>query len=87
MAVAISEIAISEETSGRYSISGLYTVRSTSEEEINIYEIGCFALVKSGSYYPVLIERTVLSDPITIAPGEVKLVTYKVTFNTDLNLV
>ena len=67
---------------GRYSVSATYSLKNTSETEINICEIGIFLPIKVSSYYfPSLMERTVLSEPITIPPGEMKVVTYKLTFN------
>lgn len=64
--------------------SASYTVKNTTEEEINIREIGCFATgVGQGTTGAVmtLFERTVLDNPITIQPGVTKLITYKLTFN------
>ena len=73
---------------GRYEFVSDFVVRNTSESEINIFEIGLFlsVRVKSSQYYPMLVERTVLSEPVTIAPGEAKLVTYKLTFNQAMNV-
>lgn len=73
---------------GKYSVAADFIVRNTSESEINIYEIGLFtACVRStGKTYRCLMERTVLDVPIVIAPGEAKLVTYKITFNQTLNV-
>lgn len=82
---------------GNYTISTDYIVRNTTDSEINIYEIGAFGPICTYSgYYSansmgntwsmVLMERTVLTEPITIAPGESKLVTYRLTFNQILNM-
>lgn len=77
-----------DEGNGKYSIAADFVVRNTTESEINIYEIGIFTPVSNGTseFYQVLMERTVLAEPITIAPGEPKLVTYKITFNQTLNV-
>lgn len=81
---------------GKYTACADFIVRNTTESEINIYEIGVFvpttpkgtAAVSStqGTVNYVLMERTVLDEPITITPGESKLVTYKITFNQTLNV-
>jgi hypothetical protein len=78
------------EGNGKYSISSDFIVRNTTTSEINIYEVGVFTPVgtqqnsapdKSTSVSYVLMERTVLAEPITIPSGEPRLVTYKITFN------
>lgn len=58
-----------------------YTVKNYTESEITIKEIGCYTTFGSSKTSPVLFERTVLDEPITIPPGVTKLVTYKLTFN------
>lgn len=76
------------EGNGVHSYHVTYAVKNTTEAEINIYEIGLFAEINTNDYAAntkkqcaAMMERTVLTEPITIAPGETKLVTYKVTFN------
>ena len=75
---------------GKAEITGRYVLLNTTESEINIWEIGCFTpMIVHGSskYYKLLMmERTVLSEPITIAPGTASVVTYKLTFNQTLNV-
>lgn len=67
---------------GQWVISASYVLTNTTAGEINIYEVGVVTpLYASKTYRPFLMERTVLTAPITIAPGEAKLVTYKITFN------
>lgn len=77
-----------KEADGRYSYTSLFSLSNTTSAEINIYEIGMFIPISSASstYHCCLVERTVLSEPITIAPGSSKLVTYKITFNQTLNV-
>lgn len=77
---------------GVYEVSVDFILLNTTASELNICEIGLFsqctsANTRSGYYQycaPVLYERTVLAEPITIAPGESKLVTYKLTFNQTM---
>lgn len=86
-----SALAWTEDGNGKYTASADFVVRNETESEINIYEIGLFTPFSYNYNYttinssmPVdyaLMERTVLTEPITIAPGESKLVTYKITFN------
>ena len=79
-------------TPGKYIAKASHVLTNTSEVEINIYEVGlfctCYASTSLSSpvTYSALFERTVLPEPITIAPGEAKLVTYKLTFNQTLNV-
>lgn len=74
-----------EEAGGviRYMVS--YVVTNTGAESVEIGEIGIYSDV--GTYgsstvtsYPVLAERTVLETPITLAPGESKIVNYVISF-------
>ena len=75
------------ETDGKkYSLVPTYIVQNTSSAEINIREVGVFGAVctsssSNSSTINVLFERTVLSEPINIQPGKVKLITYRLTFN------
>lgn len=72
---------------GEYVVQSSYILTNTSAEDITINEIGLFGELvwKDNNNYcyetPVLFERTVLAEPITIPSGEAKLVTYKLTFN------
>lgn len=73
-----------EVSDGKYTYVVPFMVQNTTESEINIWEIGLFGEVGTSTSYRVshvLFERTVLSEPITIAPGETKTVTYKLTLN------
>lgn len=60
-----------------------YILQNTSDADITINEIGIITPIGKSStvYYPVLMERTVLSSPINIPAGVAKLVTYKITTN------
>lgn len=75
------------EGDGVHSYHVTFGVTNNNAEEIVIREIGLSVPVitsktsSSTKCYPVLLERTVLDEPIPIAPGETKLVTYKITFN------
>ena len=73
---------------GRYICSASFTIQNTTDADINIYEIGLFTpiLSTSSSYYSVLMERTVLTEPITITAGGTRIVNYKLTFNQTLNV-
>lgn len=81
---------------GKYEVFADYIVRNTSGAEINIYEIGVFSPVNASSngnygsssnvWWLALMERTALAAPITILPGESKLVTHRLTFNQTMNV-
>lgn len=55
-----------------------YTVKNTSQNVLNISEMGLFITVsKSGSVYNlIMIDRVVKDEPVTILPGEAKQITY-----------
>ena len=67
---------------GVYWYECSYIVRNSSENEITISEIGYYSAADN---YAVLMERTVLASPLTIQPGESKLITYKITFNQSVS--
>ena len=78
---------------GIYTYQANHALANTTEAEINIYEIGLFLPIDSGigstsalMWHNVLMERTVLDEPITIEPGKAKLVSYTMTFNQTLNV-
>lgn len=85
----VSPSVVKEIKSGDvYTFSSIFHVKNTTESELNIWEIGIFTPIEryTNEYYLALMERTVLSEPITIPPGEWKCVTYKITFNQTLNV-
>lgn len=73
---------VGAEETGKYVASVSHNIKNTSESTISISEIGLFgrAYATSSSAY-VLLERTVLSEPIILGAGEEKIITYKITFN------
>lgn len=76
---------ISDDGGGKWSVVTSYIVSNTSEETISISEIGVFSIFAqynaNSTTAPVLFERTVLTSPVTIAPGGARVINYKVTFN------
>ena len=94
-----SSIAWADDGNGKYEAIASFNVRNTTDADINIYEIGLFTPVNnsavsstskihatSQTIYYVLMERTVLTEPITIPAGQAKVVTYKIAFNQTLNV-
>lgn len=73
---------------GQWLLSSRYILTNTTDQEIVIREVGLFGAAlldsndvsKTSTWKLALLERTVLSEPITIAPGKAKLVTYKVVY-------
>lgn len=96
LSITSSSVVVSTVGDGQYSATNSYIVRNGNESEVNIYEIGVFTALGNKPYdakidsdyiaYMCLMERTVLTEPITIPAGESKLVTYKITFNQTLNV-
>lgn len=92
-----SDVVYHENDNGQYTFSASFVVANTSDAELNIWEVGVVSylgnycstgITISGSFggSPILFDRQVLSEPITIPAGESKLVTYKITFNQVLNI-
>ena len=83
---------VSEENgNGQYVFSTTFLVENTTENEMNIWEVGLFGQAvtyasSSRTNYPVLFDRQVFTEPVNLQPGERKLVTYKITFNQTLNV-
>lgn len=79
---SVPVIAVDE--NGVCTVSTSFALKNTTEEDITIREIGVYAWVNTSSgsaYAHILLERTVLDQPITIKPGLAKVLTYKITFN------
>lgn len=78
-------VAFSDDGGGKWSVLTNYIVTNTSDTDISISEIGVITIFGANNAQttsaPILFERTVLSTPVTIAPGASKLITYKVTFD------
>ena len=85
-----AEVKAVDGGNGRYTFISDFIVRNDSDTEVNIWEIGLFSLAttsaNSETHYLSLMERTVLTEPITIPAGESRLVTYKLTFNQTLSV-
>lgn len=68
---------------GKYEAMFTFLLKITSDAEINVYEIGAVTPVgnSSSSFYPVLMERTVLAEPVTIPAGGTRALEYRVIIN------
>lgn len=77
-----SDVAVSAESDG-LSAFATYAVTNTGATALGISEIGLFGqiYIGSSSSATVLLDRTVLEDPIVINPGESKQITYTIRFN------
>lgn len=83
-----SYYSFNDDGAGKWTFSASYVLTNTTEAEMNIYEIGIVTPIgqKSSLFYPVLMEHTVLAEPITIPAGGAKLVTLTLTQNNVLNV-
>ena len=72
-----------DDGAGKWTFWASYVVTNKSGAEINIREIGIVTLPGSAgsTFHPVLMERTVLTQPITIPSGGMKMITVTVTQN------
>lgn len=59
-------------------VRGDYVITNTSSTAFTIKEVGVVALHSSSSNQTTLIERTVLTEPVTIEPGGVGKITYQI---------
>lgn len=88
--VSIGTPVLGKVREGEFCCWNTYVVKNTTSEAINIYEIGLFASIQTGStspkYAKCLGERTVLTEPIVLVAGDEKIITYKITFNQTLNV-
>lgn len=57
---------------------GIYMLKNISEEEITVREVGYFGKINT-SAKPCLYERSLVEPPVTIPPGEARLITYRIT--------
>ena len=71
------------QNNGKYEAMVTFLLKNTSDAEINVYEIGAVTPVgnSSSSFYPVLMERTVLAEPVTIPAGGTRALEYRVIIN------
>lgn len=77
--------ALYEESAGHYVFDIRTEITNTTAENKTIGEMGLFRYVSDGndSTY-CMMDRTVPPEPIVIAPGETRLVTYRINFNQSM---
>ena len=74
-------------STSQITVDGIETVkaiilRNTSSADITISEIGMLGCCySSGTFQAVLVDRTVLDNPITIPAGESKAISYTIRIN------
>ena len=81
-------------SNGEYSAKATFILENTSSNDISVSEIGIItpfcaegknSYIVATTYYNTLMERSVLDTPVVIAPGEIKTITYKITFNQSVS--
>lgn len=87
-AIGRSTYLIKQNGNGKYELVMTYLLTNNSGAEINIYEIGVVTPIAKDTYshYPTLMERTVLTEPITIPAGATRAVEYRIVFNQIMNV-
>lgn len=93
--LAISNTGVSiGADNGEYYARASYVLENTTAEDITIAEIGIFTAMTTKrvnsystntNFSNFLMERSVLDAPVVIAPGEIKTITYKITFNQSVS--
>lgn len=83
LSISCGGLNVGKVADGQYCAWAAHTVTNTSEEEITISEIGILTnfVTSNTANAAILMERTVLDEPVTIAPGEQKIITYKINFH------
>ena len=59
----------------------IQTVRNDGAENVIINSVGVFALTP-GAVTTILLTKTLLDTPVTVAPGEVKTITVTIDYNS-----
>lgn len=72
----IAGSALYDENSGITTIT--FVRENSTQESITINET-CLCVNGYRNYYPVMIARDVLNNPVTLAPGETITITYKIS--------
>lgn len=85
---SLVDFIYTEDEHGNQTFSVPYVLNNTSGAEINVYEIGVITPISSNgaTVWPVLMERTVLPEPVTIPAGESRMITYSVHINKVLSV-
>lgn len=64
------------------TVTGVYTITNSSGVPVTISEVGLVgATINNVTYYAVLLERTLLENPISLDVNEIGQVTYSIRFN------
>lgn len=87
--IAVTQLSTFEREETAVKLTMEYTIANNDSKAITIGEVGLFDYFHyatgSGSsyqyYYPMLVERTALENPITIEAGGVGKVTYSIRIN------
>ena len=80
-------VSSKEDDDGSLTIECIYTITNGNSFEITISEIGVFGMGSSsyaGSSLAVLLDRTILDEPLTIPAGGLGQVTYTIRMNSPV---
>lgn len=58
------------------------TVRNDGAENVVINSVGVFGQYEYSNYESILLTKTLLDTPVTVAPGEVKTITVTIDYNS-----
>lgn len=84
-----SKYNFTDNGAGKWTFSASYVLTNTTDADFHVFEIGIVTPLgtsSTGTYYPALMEHTVLTEPITVKAGGSKLVTLTLTQNNVLNV-
>lgn len=70
-----------EDVGGAILKSAILSITNGGTEEITIGEVAYFHYMAQGSDPVIMLDRTVLDNPVTIAPGAIGQVTYTIRMN------
>lgn len=92
LSITNSSIKESSNDNGKHEFTASYILSNTTDKDLNIYEIGLFLPVTTSSnaskyvWNNVLMERTVLTAPVTVPANGLAKINYTVTFNQTFNV-
>lgn len=77
----IANVAYESANEAGGTLTAVYTITNTGSSSFTVGEIGLFAQPTGGktTATAMLVERTVLTEPLTLAPNEIGQIEYKIT--------
>lgn len=63
----------------------IYSIKNESDTSVTITEVGMFSHTQNtGTHRPIMLDHTLLDEPLTIAAGEIKQFKYTIKMDWDI---